>query len=293
MGVTILTCTPDITSSIFKKHSEALKKYTKDYDWLILDNNDASNFNHAREINRALSICTSKYLVILDDDLFVTKNWLESLLSLVNSAEIIGGIHRHENGDINHSGGYVLSSGAAGHYTGHVEKSMYVQYVCSAVMLINMGFVKRHDLYFDERFLKFFHETDFCLRVWESGGQVAVTSECDVFHLVGKAVENRSNRMKLYSFDYSYFKEKWIKTKKLESLMKKISRQLNTDYNNSINEISRLLLQYNHALTNKDVDALKRVNKESEGFSYYDHGRKINNDSAYHIDEILSSNGVE
>lgn len=292
IGVTILTCTPDITSSIFKKHSEALKAYTRDYNWLIFDNNDASNFNHAHEINKALSICTSKYLVILDDDLFVTKNWLESLLSLVDSAEVIGGIHRNENGDINHSGGYVLSGGAAGHYTGLVEKSMYVQYVCSAVMLIDIGFIKSHDLCFDEHFVKFFHETDFCLRVWESGGRVAVTSECDVIHLVGEAVENRSNRIRLYSVDSSYFIEKWIRTKKLKSLMEKIDLKLNADYNKSIKEINRLLLQYHYALKKHDLNLLKKVNKESDAFSDYNHGQQINNNSAYHISKILLNKGV-
>ncbi len=93
MEVMILTCTKDSSSSVFQRHMNALKLYTNDFEWVVIDNNHSETFNHAHEINRALSITEGKYLILLDDDFIVAPGWLDALKRLAKNAEIIGGVH--------------------------------------------------------------------------------------------------------------------------------------------------------------------------------------------------------
>ncbi|OGG15345.1 hypothetical protein A2773_03590 [Candidatus Gottesmanbacteria bacterium RIFCSPHIGHO2_01_FULL_39_10] len=307
MKVTILTCTPDIRSQVFKNHAKALKEYTSDYEWIVVDNNYTRNFNHARELNRTISGSPNGLFVTLDDDLIVKKYWLEGLLNASSCAEVIGGVHRYNIGTINHSGGYILSDGTAGHFTREISNTMYTQYVCSAVMMINRDFVKRNTIVFDENYSKFFLETDYCLQVWEVGGRVMVTPKCDVVHLVSKVVSKMANRASLYSTDSSYFANKWITTGRLQECMRRIQKFLNKDYAQNLGKLDKLLTNYmkirelastvtslppagkqvhsvkqktnNHPRPykheNSNITSLRTIHKISEQFQDFDEGKRI------------------
>lgn len=270
MQVTILTCTPNIESEIFENHAKALKKHTKNYEWLIIDNHGTSDFNHAREINRAIKVTSNKYLITLDDDLIVSEGWLDALLEAANNTQMVGGVHRYENGVINHSGGYILSNGVAGHFTGKICSLAFVEYVCSAVMLMDVNYVKDISLFFDESYSKFFQDADFCLKIWESGGTVAITNECNVTHLVGQVVGNLPDRTQLFNIDSQYFNKKWISNGRLEKLLHKIESKLDKAYNNQRRELDVLHKEYEIAIQNNNLTNQRKLVEKLKSYQIYD-----------------------
>jgi len=270
MQVTILTCTPNIESNIFKRHAKALKKHTKNYEWLIIDNNRTSNFNHAREINRGIKLTSNKYLITLDDDLIVSEGWIGALLEAAVNNQVVGGVHRDDKGLINHSGGYILQNGVAGHFLGEIDKLAYAEYVCSAVMLIDVEFLKNTSLYFDESYSKFFQEADFCFRIWESGGKVAITNKCDVTHLVGQVVNRLADRKQLFNIDSQYFNKKWINNGRLEKLLHNIQFYFDNTYINQLKKLDLLYKEYDSSLKNSSLSNQRKIIKKFESFQMYD-----------------------
>lgn len=281
MKVTILTCTADLSSELFRRHSEALKKYTDQFEWIVLDNNRGSNFNHAAEINRAIKIARGNYLIILDDDLIVTNGWLDALLKETDSSEVVGAVHRNDAGEINHGGGYILPEGWAGHLKTKPSGRL-VQYVCSAVMLINLEFARTHSLTFDESFRKYYQEVDFCLKVWENGGCVAISEECDVTHLFGATASGRADKSRLSEDDSEYFKKIWVRSGKLAELMKVNGKSIDAYNYEDILKIEILRLRYKHASESGDSDEFEKIYNESEGMGDFDHGVIIRGGAAYH-----------
>jgi GT2 family glycosyltransferase len=275
MRVTILTCTPDIESKIFRAHATALKTHTSDFDWLIFDNNSTPDFNHALDINKAIAVASSRYLVTLDDDLIVTEGWLRGFIESVNYSQVIGGVHRYKNGTINHSGGYILPNGIAGHFTGTIPRLAYVQYVCSAILLMDLEFVKKNSLYFDEGFSKFFQEADFCFRVWEAGGSVAITNRCDVTHLVGQVVVRLADRSRLFEIDSQYFYKKWILRGRLKILMQKIENCLYKKYRGNLKRLGKLHVAYDEVVQKRNFQAQKKIVDELKLFRDYDSAKKL------------------
>ncbi len=270
MQVTILTCTPDIDSQLFKHHAKALKKYTKNYEWLIFDNHRTSDFNHAREINRAIKVTSNKYLITLDDDLTVSEAWLDALLEAANNTQVVGGVHRYETGVINHSGGYILLNGMAGHFTGEISSLAFVEYVCSAVMLLDVEYVNDTSLVFDEGYSKFFQEADFCFTIWESGGTVAITNKCDVTHLVGQVVGKLSDRTQLFNIDSQYFKQKWILSGRLETLLPKIESTLDKAYTTQLRELAVLHKEYEIAVRSNNLPNQRKLIEKLKSYEMYD-----------------------
>ena len=275
MQVTLLTCTPDIESKLFKRHAEALKKNTNNYEWLIIDNNRKPDFNHAREINRAIFATSNKFLITLDDDLIVTNGWIEGLLEAAQKSEVVGGVHRFDNKNVNHSGGYILPNGIAGHYTGNIRATAFVHYVCSAVLLIDLEFIKEKKVFFDENYIKFFQDADYCFRVWEAGGSVAVTEKCDVIHLVGQAVGDLSNRSALFNKDSRYFNNKWVSSSRLKSLMEKIENRLDHDYKHGLKKLYELHTGYADTQTSNNLKAQESIIEKLSMLKNYDSAVRI------------------
>jgi GT2 family glycosyltransferase len=277
MRVTLLTCTPDTGSELFVEHASAIKKYTHNYEWLIVDNNLDFSFNHAREMNRALRMTSNKYLVTLDDDLIVSEGWLEALLEAAKSTNIVGGVHRHRNGTINHAGGYILPNGVAGHFLGEVGSLTFVEYVSSAAMLIDIEYVRRNSMDFDEGYSKFFHETDLCLKIWESGGTVAITSKCDVIHLVGQVVGRLSDRARLYYNDFQHFRGEWIDNGRLKILISRIESKLDSVYFSKLKRLYQHDKEYRIAKKGGDIAKQRELIDALNTYTIYDSAIRLIN----------------
>ncbi len=299
MKATILTCTADSASPLFIRHLKALKRHTDDFEWIVIDNNRQKGFNHAREINRALSIARGDYLVLLDDDLIVAPNWLDALIQAakVNRAVVAGGIHRYDDRRINHSGGYFLPQGWAGHYIAPLTRDTCFPYLCSAVMLIDWKRCREWKLTFDETYQKYYQEADFCLSVWKRGGRVVSTPNCDVFHLVRQTMNAREDGQRFGQADSQYFKTKWVANNKLEKILTLKDVELGFGKVSHVEPLGRLMDCYNSASANSDRDAavhdFKSIYETSRKLRQYEHGQNFAGGACYHLGRILAETNRE
>ncbi len=150
---------------------------------------------------------------------------------------------------------------------------MYVQYVCSAAMLVNMEFVRNKQISFDEGFAKYFLETDFCLRTWKLGGKVRVTRSNLGVHIEGEITSKRNAKQIAYRRDSKIFKEKWIYSGELKLLMDKIGEYFDVEYNLSITEMGRLIAKLRQSEKEGDEMDVKSIRSKLLNYKEFSHGK--------------------
>ena len=213
-----------VTSDVYKPHAQkcisSLKKYTSSFDLIILDNNGSQDFNHAREMNRAMRMAKTALLVLLDDDVFVQQGWLDGLLESMDcETAVVSPLHQDANEKISHSGVYFLGDewGTHAHLLDVPDEPRVVQCVCSACLLIDLS--KTRGIFFDERYSKYFHDLDHSLKVWEAGYKVICTPRSIVTHLGGATMPHGSTvSTLLWNRDIQIFAADWIRAGRLRRL---------------------------------------------------------------------------
>ena len=226
--VTILVCTPDMGSETTRQCLDSLFAHTPSdlYKLVIADNLGDPTFSHPHEINNQLKTLDTDYLVCLDDDVVLTAGWLEALLKVAESDPSVGAVgcmHLNADGSINHSGGWIHREGRSEHFRRLLSSTKFVPYVCSACVLI-----RKTPMSFDETFSKYWHEGEFCLRLWEAGFRVAVAPH-QVYHLANQQMLQQHGKEAVQTArerDRAVFIKKWVETGRIDKLYDSIGHQL-------------------------------------------------------------------
>ena len=114
--------TSDLRRPQAAKCLSLLKRHTADCDLLILDNNRSRRFNRPREVNKVLRTARTDYVVLLNDDVYVTPGWLDGLTECVGERTgIVTPLHRDRRGRISYSGAYLNGDGL-GHPRPHARR---------------------------------------------------------------------------------------------------------------------------------------------------------------------------
>jgi GT2 family glycosyltransferase len=217
-----------VTSSIYKPHARkclaVLKKYTTNFDLIILDNNEGKDFNHPREMNKVLKMVKTDFLVLMDDDVFVSKGWLEGLFaSLDDKTGVLAPLHRDKRGRLSFSGVYLKGDGLGSH--AHLldipDKPRECQCLCSALLLIDMR--KCGEILFNENYQKYFLDLDYSLKIWEAGYKVICTPYTTITHIGGGTLAHRTEKADmLFSSDSQTFIINWVVSGKLGEIENKV-----------------------------------------------------------------------
>jgi len=217
---TVVVVTSDIRKKYAKRCISLIKKYTENFELMIFDNNNSKNFNHPTEMNKALRIVNTDFLVLMDDDVYVEKNWLEKLVDCVDDeTALVTPLYKNKNGAISYSGVYLMGDGYGTH--AHLidipDKARECQCLCSACLLVNMK--KCRDILFNIAYKKYFLDLDYSLQVWERGFKVICTPEVIVTHLAGATMLYGSLRANsLVDEDRETFIKEWIESGRLVKL---------------------------------------------------------------------------
>jgi len=220
--VTVAVVTSDIRKEHARKCLASLKKYTSNFDLIILDNNNNRSFNHPTEMNKVLQIVKTDFLVLMDDDVFVEEGWLEGLLKSVDDdTGVVTPMYRDKDGAISYSGVYLKGDGLGTH--AHLidipKEPRVTQCVCSATLLIDLK--KCGNIFFDSSYRKYFLDLDYGLKVWEAGYKVVCTPYSIVTHLGGATMPYISEESsRLVKSDANIFKEIWINSGRLDKIEK-------------------------------------------------------------------------
>jgi len=218
--VTLGIVSADLRSDHARRCVELVKAHTSGFDLVIVDNNRATGFNHAREMNRLLEFCRTDYLVLMDDDVFVQPGWLEGMLrSLGPQVGVVTPVHYNANGVFSY-GGVVMRPDDSGHHT-HVmsmpDHPRHIQTLCSAIMLIDMA--RCGHIRLDETYTKYFLDIVYGLRIWEEGFRVVCSPWAQVTHLGGGTMEQGSDQsVQLFEEQRSHFVREWVTTRRIHAL---------------------------------------------------------------------------
>ncbi len=221
-----------VSANLNNKHTQTcldrLKKHTRNFDLIVLDNNCGPNFNHSREMNRLLEICRTDFLVLMDDDAWVTSGWLESMLSCIAPAVgVVTPLHLDRHGDLSYAGVVMNPDGSGDH--SHIHKAPKnptpSETLRSAVLLIDM--TKVGHLRLDESYSAYFSDIDFGLRVWEAGFEVIVDSNSICTHLGGASIFRDSLRSyDLYELQRQHWVREWVDTNRFARLREQAWRMV-------------------------------------------------------------------
>ena len=225
--VSILICTPDIQSEFTKRCTDSVKKYTKGftYELIYLENGNFHDFNHAREMNRAMSLALGDYFVTLDEDVEVTPNWLESLLACAeDDVGVVGCMNldssTNKEDHIRYTGTWFDNNGDVQAFNEKINEPIYSPWVCSCCILINNKKLK-----FNEKYEKYYFEADFCYRIWESGQRVVVAPH-SIYHYTQGTLKtmghDQSSMTEMILRDRVLFKKIWVETGRMQKLYNQI-----------------------------------------------------------------------
>jgi GT2 family glycosyltransferase/SAM-dependent methyltransferase len=207
---------------------DLVKKYTKNFDLVILDNNSRSTFNHPHEMNKLLSMCDTDYLVLMDDDVFVEPGWLENMLGcLTPPVGVVTPLHKDVTGKLSYAG-VVMRPDYSGRHTHSFAVShsaARIQTLCSAVVLIDLN--KCGHIRFDESYSKYFLDIDYGLQVWSQGYEVVCSPDSMVTHIGGGTLQHGSPRSNdLVEFQRRHFVREWIETRRYHELEQGIWQEI-------------------------------------------------------------------
>lgn len=186
----------------------------KNFEVIIVDNNSSDdsvefieknypqnhliklnkNFGFAIPNNIAAKTAQGKYLVFLNNDTYVTPNWLEELIHPLENDKTIAmaqSLLLRNNGTVDSSGDFIDSLGRA--YSSHdiPQKNGYILSPRGACM------IARRDTFldlggFDESYFVSFEDVEIGWRAWLYGYKIAIIPSSKVYHYGGKTIQHIS-----------------------------------------------------------------------------------------------------
>lgn len=181
------------------------------------------NLGFAGGNNLGLEKAQGEYILFLNNDTIVTKNFLEKLVNFMEKRKDVGIVqpkilfHRPDTSlhhKINSIGSFLLPSGFLYHLDyGKKDKLREDPYeifsAYGACFLARKSLLQKIGL-FDDRYFAYFEETDLCHRVWLSGLKVMILPGTLIYHKGAKTAQKLPSAfIQYHSFKnriYTYLK---------------------------------------------------------------------------------------
>lgn len=193
------------------------------------------NLRFVKNNNNAAKHAQGKYIVLLNNDTNVQKNWLESMVKLIESDPKIGVVGAkmvYPDGRLQDSGNLVANNGVPQGYGNLFNPNNHeFNYVKEVDYVTGASVFTKKELWdklggFDEDFSPgYFEENDYCFRVREAGYKVMYQPQAVLIHYEGTTHgTNTNSSFKAYQVtNQEKFFKKWQK------LLEKEHRPYNQD----------------------------------------------------------------
>lgn len=179
------------------------------------------NEGFLRNVNKTVPYSRGKYIILISNDIIVTKNWLEPLVKTIEtdpSIGIIAGRYLYPDGSHQEAGAYIYSNGITGQY-GYSKYEIDKEYsymrdvdYCSGcgILFRKSDWEKLNG--FDEYFVPAYYEdVDLAMRMkYQLGLRIVYQPDSKIFHFHGKTYSE--NASKLSEQNRQKFLKKWGET---------------------------------------------------------------------------------
>lgn len=250
----------------------SIKKYTSlPYELIIVDNGSTDgslemiesefpnailiknleNLGAVKAANQEIKITNGDYIVHLDNDTKVTKNWLENLIRVAKSDKkigIVGCKHLFPNGLILHAGGW-MKPNAFWFYgwkeadNGQYDEIKEVDWVSSACWLLKKSLIKKIG-FLDESFSPiYFEETDYCLRAKKAGFKIVYTPKTVIFHVGGISRDMKFSNEKIFFISQRNKVRFMLLNYPLNWLLKRFGREIGFAIKTTLQGRGKILLK--------------------------------------------------
>lgn len=173
-----------------------------------------TNVGFAPANNQGYKVSLGKYLLLLNNDTLVPKDFLNVMVEKMENEDNLSVLQpkikiMDKPKYLDNAGSFFTKIGFL-HHWGFMQKDRKefsrereVFATKGACMLIRKSVVDKLGL-FDGDFMSYFEETDFCWRVWLSGGKVIYYPETQILHKVGFTIK----RLDVTNLNWHYYKNR-------------------------------------------------------------------------------------
>jgi GT2 family glycosyltransferase len=173
-----------------------------------------TNLGFAIANNQGYKVSRGKYLLLLNNDTLVDPDFIKILVEEMERYEDLAVVQPKikimDNPHYLDNAGSFLTRIGFLHHWGFMQKdgrgfnkSREIFAAKGACMLIRKNVVEKIGL-FDEDFMSYFEESDFCWRVWLSGARVLYYPQTSILHKVGFTIK----RLDVSNLNWHYYKNR-------------------------------------------------------------------------------------
>ncbi|KKR81017.1 MAG: Glycosyl transferase family 2 [Candidatus Daviesbacteria bacterium GW2011_GWA1_41_61] len=172
------------------------------------------NLGFALANNQGAKKAQGKYLLLLNNDTMVEPNFLSKMVTKMEADPSLGVLQpkiclMDKPDYLDNAGSFLTKIGFWDHW-GFLEKDgvafskeREIFSAKGACMLIRKEVIDKVGL-FDEDFVSYFEESDFCWRVWLAGYKVLFYPQVKIYHKVGFTIK----RLDVFDINYHYYKNR-------------------------------------------------------------------------------------
>lgn len=172
------------------------------------------NLGFAPANNQGYQEAKGKYVLLLNNDTRVTPNFLELLTQRMEKDSSIGAVQpkiylMDTDNLLDNAGSFITRIGFLDHWgfmqkdSKEYGKEREIFSAKGACMLIRKSVVDGIGL-FDDDFVSYFEESDFCWRVWSAGWRVLFYPKATIYHKLGYTIR----RQNVLNMNYNYCKNR-------------------------------------------------------------------------------------
>lgn len=200
--------------------TDGTREYLRALGWVTLIENE-TNVGYVRGNNQGIAAApTGSDILLLNNDMRVLQaNWLQRLREVAHSDPsygVVGARLLMTDGKLLHAGTYMPSDSFWGWQIGGGEEEISQYHRVRPVEgIVGACMYLRHDVIdtvgvLDERFFSYYEDTDYCLRVRQSGYQVVVAGDVTLIHHENVSTKlNKVDFWGMYGTSQAIFLEKW------------------------------------------------------------------------------------
>lgn len=173
-----------------------------------------TNQGFAPANNQGVKIAKGEYILLLNNDTKVKKDFLTKMVIRMERDNFIGVVQpkifmMDKVGYLDNAGSFLTRIGFLEHWgfgqkdSNEFSKEREIFSAKGACMLIRREVIEKIGL-FDDDFISYFEESDFCWRVWLLGYKVIFYPDAQIYHKIGFTIR----RLDVGNINFHYYKNR-------------------------------------------------------------------------------------